>query len=371
MKRTMKRILNAATLVAMVLVMALSVLTITTFNGNAASTENNGASNVSSTQESANNVNDTNTEVPAETPEQTTNLSGIYKFTTNVGLNDVYYKSGDDFKHLRTENNVDNPYDVNAIYHDMKNLGFDDYANVVTHYNDLYRAIYFNNGKVQMMTYTDKDVFTFIPEDNFDFDYTVSESGIEITNEEAKARLSVKYDEETNTPSLYYLFEGYNYKGTEFYIRTDLSYVYDSINLFASNEYSFNSHSVTLLPTNTENTFTKAYIKLAKTLGFVEDTYTTEVFDEINNIVTEKLSSCTIYIDATDSTRIVVKYADGSIKISSSETSENNSPIFVWNNTNVKFNGTKYNSSTNSFTLSFSISLDENSGFHFKYSSAK
>ncbi len=348
MKKVMKKILNSLTLVAMVLVMALSVIAFTTINGNAA--EN--GSNINN----PGNINDpTNPEEPdiSNDPEELSSLSGIYQFKTYLGFDDIYFDDLDALiAYFETK-------DLNGVYNAVKPLGFDAFIKNFVSLNDNFRALYFNKGTATMMV-NNNGIFNFVDTEGEDcFEYTVTDGKIE-TNVPV---LKLEYDETTNIPTLYTNFNYNNADGenvvTPLFVKASLEYVADSDSAFEGNGYSYVKSSASIVTTSEMGVeINSKLLTLANMLGI-------EITEEsnISELIENGFNSCSLLINQ-DASRIVVDFKDGSYKISSIN---QETKTFAWNNAQAKIVSRTLNLETNTYTVQFEIEIDEETKLTFSY----
>ncbi len=360
MKKVLKRVLNGLTLVAMVLVMALSVIAFSTISGNAAndSTNTGGDTNVSTGP-----VTPENPTTPSEptNPDQTTALpSGIYQFNKELGFEDIYYT---DLEELITYFETK---DLNGVYNAVQPSGFDEFVKNIALYNDNYRAMYFNDGIVKPM-YNNNGTFTFIETTPDEGELTFQlENGKIVTNMQT---IKLEYDSESNIVTFIVNFNyTYELDGetkiviTPLYIKASLTYIEDSASAFEGTSYTYIPASATIVTTTSNST-----ANINDKLNTLVELLGIEVAEGENaaDVIEQAFNGCSLIVNE-NATRIVVDHKNGSYTISSINAEDN---TFSWNNTKVKITERSLNLNTNEYVVVMEIAINDNTNFVFKFSS--
>lgn len=357
MKKTLKGILNSLTLIAMVLVIALSVITFVGVSKNTPTSSGTKSEQVSNPG-GTNTGNPSNPEPENPTPAETFELSGIYQFDRELSFDDIYYKDETELiNYFKTK-------DLNGVYNAVKPLGFDKFIMDMVKHNDNFVAYYFNEGKAQPME-TQNGTFSFLSSkyedyEDVDFDYTIGEDGTITTSVPV---LNLEFNSKTNelvmVAQFYYTDENDNDVLTPLYVKATLSSVEDSTKLFGNGEYSYVAASATVETTSNMNVDINSKLDTLMTMLNIEPVEGKTARELIESVFAGRK----LHLN-DDASRIVFVDENGDFSITPVNTE---TKTFTWNNANVKMTSRKLNLEKNKFVVVFEIEVDEESKLVFEF----
>lgn len=277
-------------------------------------------------------------------------ISGIYTFDKDYSFDDIHYS---DIKEILTYFQT---RDLNGVYRNVKEKGFDEFVKNLTKYNDgeneLNRALSIDNKTVTNLAYNENLVYSYVNEEN-NFTFTQKENKLET----AENLPNLEYDEETNTFTVYYQFS-YTENGktiyTPLFVKTTLSYVNHTADLSSAKDFTYSANSSKIVTTSNTTDMTTYLNQLAKMFGIESDNIAVDV--------TTELSTWKISVDEKFE-EIVVTYKDNSFSIVA-----NNGDYFSINNSiDATINFTTIDLTTNSHILTFTVQIDDETTFTFEF----
>lgn len=355
MKKTLKGILNSLTLIAMVLVIALSVITFVGVNKNTPTSSGTRTDQVSDPNHGSNIGDPSNPQPENPNPSNPVDLSGIYKFDRELSFDDIYYKNENELiNYFKTK-------DLNGVYNAVKPLGFDKFIKDMIKHNDNFVAYYFNEGKAQPME-SQNGTYTFLSSkyEDVDFDFTTNEDGTITTS---VPTLSLELNNETNelvmVAQFYYTDENDNEVLTPLYVKATLSNVADSTKLFGNGEYTYVAASATVETTSNMVVDINSKLDTLMTMLNIEPVEGKTARELIEGVFAGRK----LHLN-DDASRIVFVDENGDFSITPVNT-ENQT--FTWNNAHVKMASRKLNLETNKYIVVFEIEIDEESKLAFEF----
>lgn len=347
MKNFFKRFAKAITLS---FVFILASVTLIACSGSTESTKK--VPNVSTINTTDVKTEDTTADEVTDSEEvEEIKINGIFKFDSNYNFNNIYYSN---LKELLT---FFQTRDLNGVYKEVKNLGFDEFAKNLTKYvsgeTELDRAVSIENNTLTNLAYNDALVYSYVNGEN-NFSFTQKDGKLET----AANLPNLEYDAETNKLTIYYQFSYDNNDETVYtplYVKTTLSFVSYSENLTAGKEFKYSANSSKIV-SSSNTTDMSSYLTTLKTMFKIEDA------ENIAEAITTELASWKFNVDENFE-KIVLTYGNNSFSIV-----ENRGDYFSLNGTlDATITSTTIDLTTNSQILTFVVTLDAETTFTFEF----